>query len=638
MTSDVESPVAVPDEARVLHDEVVGLCEEVAARMAALAAGSPVIPAPLRAVEGGRLHRLGDDFGLGPVATGLVAVAATAMLDGRFGALFSGLDPGRARPNPRVDVALAVAGGSLLDLDDRALVNRDSVLRRAGLIVTLDEADPLPDRVVATSERVVGHLLGSAACDQSLVALLAPGAPIDHPAVLDIARAVLTGQWIVWLRDADGSGRSVAATGLGAADVPAVVLDLDRLGPGQTLHDVLPAAMCEAGLVAGAVVVGPVDPQRDREALRQLVLPPARPLILVSAASWDPTLSGALPVLLESPRLDVALRRPAWDRLATELAIPNPGTAAAELALLRVAPDRVESVGTMASGLAMAKGESVDISHLRSAALAQGMGRLKDVARHVVPSATFDDLILPPDLTHELHAMSDRYRTRHIVRAEWGLDRRSLRGIACLFSGPSGTGKTLASEVVAHELGVDLFVINLSHIVDKYIGETEKKLERVFNAAERINGVLLFDEADALFGKRGNVGGANDRYANVEVAYLLQRMERHEGIVILTTNLRNNIDEAFLRRLDVICAFPEPGPEERLALWRLHLPVTVPQDDDLDLPALAHALPISGGIIRNIALTAAHVAASGAGIVTRQILIAACRREYAKLGRLMGDI
>lgn len=638
MTSDVESPVTGPGGAQMLQDEVAGLCEEVAARLAALAGGSPVEPAPLRSVDVGRLARLGESFGLGPVARGLVAVAAAAMLDGRFGTLFSGLDPGRGRPRPRVDVALTLAGGSLLDLDDRALVNPNSVLRRAGLIVTLDEADPLPDRVLATPERIIGHLLGSEACDQSLVAMLAPGAPIDHPAILEIARAVVTGHWIVWLRDNDGSGRSVAATGLGAADAPAVVLDLDRLGPGQSLSDVLPAAMCEAGLVEGAVVVGPVDPQRDREALRQLVSPPVRPLILVSPASWDPALSAAMPVLLEAPRLDVAMRRPAWDRLTAELAIPNAGTAAAELALLRVAPDRVGSVGAMAAGLAVARGESIGVSHLRSAALAQGMGRLKEVARHVVPSAAFDDLILPPELAHELHALSDRYRTRHIVRAEWGLDRRSLRGITCLFSGPSGTGKTLASEVVAHELGVDLFVINLSHIVDKYIGETEKKLERVFDAAERINGVLLFDEADALFGKRGSVGGANDRYANVEVAYLLQRMERHEGIVVLTTNLRNNIDEAFLRRLDVICAFPEPGPEERLALWRLHLPATVPQDDNLDLPALARALPVTGGIIRNIALTAAHVAASGAGIVTRQILIAACRREYAKLGRLMGDL
>ncbi|MEA5421575.1 ATP-binding protein, partial [Spirulina sp. CCNP1310] len=196
-------------------------------------------------------------------------------------------------------------------------------------------------------------------------------------------------------------------------------------------------------------------------------------------------------------------------------------------------------------------------------------------------------------------------------------------GVTCLFAGPSGTGKTLAAEVVANSLGVDLFVIDLSQIVDKYIGETEKNLERVFSEAEFVNGVLLFDEADALFGKRSEVRSSHDRHANVEVAYLLQRMERYDGIAVLTTKLRNNLDDAFSRRLDVVCAFVEPDGADRLVLWQQHLPSSLPCADDLDLPLLAEHLEISGGVIRNITLTAAHLAASESRPVTMRDLVVA---------------
>ena len=229
-----------------------------------------------------------------------------------------------------------------------------------------------------------------------------------------------------------------------------------------------------------------------------------------------------------------------------------------------------------------------------------------------------------------------RGRRRDQVIGEWGIGARGLRGkgITALFAGDSGTGKTLAAEVVAHELGLDLYVIDLSTVIDKYIGETEKNLDRIFNEADRVNRVLLFDEADAIFGKRSEVRDARDRYANVEVAFLLQRMERFDGLAILTTNLRANLDDAFSRRIDVIVDFPMPEAEGRLALWRMHLPAPVPVAADVDLQFMADRFRLSGGNIRNVCVTAAYFAAEAEAPLSMTDLVRATEREYRKLGRL----
>jgi SpoVK/Ycf46/Vps4 family AAA+-type ATPase len=208
------------------------------------------------------------------------------------------------------------------------------------------------------------------------------------------------------------------------------------------------------------------------------------------------------------------------------------------------------------------------------------------------------------------------------------------RGLTALFAGDSGTGKTMSAEVMAGELGLDLYVIDLSTVIDKYVGETEKHLDRIFSEADRVNGVLLFDEADAVFGKRSDVKDSHDRYANVEVAYLLQRMELFDGVAILTTNLRSNLDDAFTRRLDSVVDFPVPEEEDRLRLWQRHLPPAVPRDDDLDLPFLARRFRISGGNVRNICLAGAYLAAAEDRPLCMADLIRGTAREYQKLGRL----
>jgi SpoVK/Ycf46/Vps4 family AAA+-type ATPase len=276
------------------------------------------------------------------------------------------------------------------------------------------------------------------------------------------------------------------------------------------------------------------------------------------------------------------------------------------------------------------------VADISSGARAQNAAGLERLARRIQPVANWDDLVLPDAVEGQIHELTARARHRDKVIGEWGMGGGNSRrlGITALFAGDSGTGKTMSAEVLAGDLGFDLYVIDLSTVVDKYIGETEKNLDRIFTEADRVNGVLLFDEADALFGKRSEVKDARDRYANVEVAYLLQRMESFDGLAILTTNLRANVDEAFIRRLDAIVDFALPEEEHRRLLWDRNLPTAVPKEEDIDLDFLARRFKLSGGDIRNICVAAAYLAAADGRPLSMGDLIRATEREYQKLGRL----
>ena len=246
------------------------------------------------------------------------------------------------------------------------------------------------------------------------------------------------------------------------------------------------------------------------------------------------------------------------------------------------------------------------------------------------------DLVVSSDARELLTQISSRARHRARVLDEWamgtGAGRR--RGISALFAGPSGTGKSMAAEVIAGDLGLDLYRIDLATVVDKYIGETEKNLGRIFDEAEGVSGVLLFDEADALFGRRSEVKDSHDRYANIEVAYLLQRMESFDGIAILATNLRANLDEAFTRRLDIIVDFPLPDEAARRQIWERSISPLVPREGDIDFEMLARAFDISGGDIRNVCLAAVYAAAEEGRALQMADLLQSTEREYRKLGRL----
>ena len=277
-----------------------------------------------------------------------------------------------------------------------------------------------------------------------------------------------------------------------------------------------------------------------------------------------------------------------------------------------------------------------DDDSLIAAAVKDQAGReLASLTRHLPLLQDWDDLVLPPDASAQLHELCAQVQQREQVLLTWGLgDKLAFgRGVAALFSGPSGTGKTMAAAVVSRHLARELYRIDLSQVVSKYIGETEKNLGRIFDCAAKIDAVLFFDEADALFGKRSEVKDSHDRYANIEVGYLLQKMEEYEGLTILATNLRRNLDTALLRRLNVVVEFPFPDDKQRLRIWQRMFPPQVPLADDVDFAKLAHELRLSGGHLRNIALAAASLAASESTSIHQTHLLHAARREYEKQGQ-----
>ena len=278
----------------------------------------------------------------------------------------------------------------------------------------------------------------------------------------------------------------------------------------------------------------------------------------------------------------------------------------------------------------------VTVRDLYRACRSQSTTNLINLAQKVKPLYTWDDIVVSKDTLQHLKEICLHVKHRQQVFSEWNFDNRiSLgKGTSALFSGPPGTGKTMAAEIIANELGLDLFKIDLSTVVSKYIGETEKNLSRIFQEAEQSNAILFFDEADALFGKRSEVKDSHDRYANIEINYLLQKMEEYEGIVIMASNLQKNIDEAFTRRLRFIVEIPFPDRNYRARIWRNIFPAETPRATDIEFDFLAGKFEISGGHIKNIALNAAFLAAENSGVVSMKHIIRATKREFQKMGRM----
>ncbi len=276
---------------------------------------------------------------------------------------------------------------------------------------------------------------------------------------------------------------------------------------------------------------------------------------------------------------------------------------------------------------------------LFAAARAHSNPRLSSLAHKIEPRYGWGDIILPGDQLALLQEIVATVRQRSRVLEDWGLGVKLVPswGVTVLFAGPPGTGKTMAAEVIANELGLDLYKIDLSSVVSKYIGETEKNLERIFSEAASSNAILFFDEADALFGRRSEVRDSHDRYANIEISYLLQRMEAYDGVTILATNLRANLDEAFTRRLQFAVDFPFPEDADRLRIWQTLLPSEAPYDPHIDWRFFATRFKLAGGNIRNILVSAAYLAASDGGQVTMTHLLHSTRRELQKMGRMIDE-
>jgi len=355
-----------------------------------------------------------------------------------------------------------------------------------------------------------------------------------------------------------------------------------------------------------------------------------------SPAGTLPSLEGFIEIALESPESGSARR--VWEASLQGRPLDGEIDLGTLASRFRLTPGQIGDAAAFASSLARWRAPRdgrISADDLTAACRAQAGLKLSLLARKVEPCYGWNDIVLPPDQLDQLREIRDQAQHRHIVLGDWGFGRRlSLgKGLSALFSGPPGTGKSMAAEVIARELGLDLYKIDLSRVVSKYIGETEKNLDRVFAAAESSNAILFFDEADSLFGKRSEVRDSHDRYANVEVSYLLQKMEEYEGLAILASNLRQHLDQAFLRRLAFTVHFPFPDETSRLRIWQRSWPPETPVDADVDLDVLAREYRLAGGNIRNIVLAAAFLAAAESVSVKQSHLQHATRREYQKTGK-----
>lgn len=282
-------------------------------------------------------------------------------------------------------------------------------------------------------------------------------------------------------------------------------------------------------------------------------------------------------------------------------------------------------------------GDTITNEDLNNGCKSVSNQNLTKLAKKIKPNYTWDEIILPPGTLTALRDICGRVKNREIVYHDWGFDKKfSLgKGVVALFKGESGTGKTMAAEVIANDLELDLYKIDLSTIVSKYIGETEKNINKIFTEAETSNAILFFDEADALFGKRSETKDAHDRYANIETNYLLQKIEEYEGVVILATNFQKNIDQAFMRRMHFVIDFPFPDSKYRLLIWKNAFPEKTPINQDVDFKFLSEHIRLSGGNIKNVAINAAFLAAQGSHKITMKDIIVSVKQEYQKIGRPM---
>jgi AAA+ superfamily predicted ATPase len=293
-----------------------------------------------------------------------------------------------------------------------------------------------------------------------------------------------------------------------------------------------------------------------------------------------------------------------------------------------------------AEKLALLQGrDDLTVDDLYGGCRAQSNQKLATLTKRIKPKYKWEDIILPEEKTEQLREVTNYIKNKSVVYHDWGFDNKlSLgKGLNILFSGPSGTGKTMSAEVIASELSLDLYRIDLSLVVSKYIGETEKNLSRIFKEAEQSNAILFFDEADAIFGKRSEVRDSHDRYANIEISYLLQKMEENEGIVILASNLSRNIDDAFLRRMHSTIEFPFPEEEYRYKIWKSLFPEEAPLYEDIDFEFLAKRFRLAGGNIKNIIVNAAFFAAENSGVIGMEDVIKAARREFQKIGKICSE-
>ncbi len=615
-----------------------------------------------------RLRHLAEAFGLDRFDLDVFLVCMATTLDLRYERLYGYLQDDVTRKRPSINLILdLLSDGGLSRLNHWAHFGPDAPLFKSRLLERIaDSHKPsLLTQTLYPSEAVVTWLMGHyqppaelgehatlATSDNDTLTPLAdillppPPAPRSTPPASS-AIHVFTGP--------DTLAQEVAAQRLASqSKQPLLSVNLaEAVREDRTALRVIRLAARDARLTGALLFLQGWDSCFQDGAPPPDVLAEActhpGPIILAGRAEWQARgLARDRGLQVQTfPIPSYAQRKALWQYFLLHTPAPthlaDAPIAAGELNPLagqfNLNSGQIRDAVMAARDAAALQGEDVTPALLFAAARAHSNPNLAALARKIVPRYGWDDIILPEDQRAILRELIATVRGRPIVLEEWGVGRKlaASAGVTVLFAGPPGTGKTMSAEIIASELGLDLYKIDLSTMVSKYIGETEKNLERVFKEAETSNAILFFDEADAVFGKRSEVKDAHDRYANIEISYLLQRMEAYDGVTILATNLRANMDEAFKRRLQFVIDFPFPDEADRLRIWQTLFPVEVPRADDVDLAKMAKQYKLAGGSIRNIIVSAAYLAASNGGKVTMEHLLHGTRREMQKMGRLVGE-
>ncbi|MBA4156981.1 MAG: ATP-binding protein [Gemmatimonadetes bacterium] len=619
-----EAADAPPDEA---------LTQAGADERAALAA----LPAP------SALDSLCAAFGLSAFERRLLLLCAGLELDGEFARLCAAAQGDAQRPFPTFGLALA----ALPEAHWSALTPASPL--RLWRLIEVAPGDSLVASPLRIDERILHFLTGISYLDERLRPLLRA---VEAPAALAptqqaVAERVVelwegeTGELpAVQLCASDAAAcQGVAAAASAALGAPLFVLRAAEIPTGGAEREQLQRLWQREGVLSGwALLVDCHEAENEARRAAVELLRGLRGPVFV-AAREPLRLGGPRRVRLDVPRPTPAEQIGLWERALGEAAAELNGQVATAVEHFQLGSEGIQAASAQVLAQLRHGGTPADGAArlLWEACRVQARPRLDDLAERIEPAAAWDDLVLPAPQKEILRQIAANVAQRGTVYERWGFSGRGRRGlgISALFAGASGTGKTMAAEVLAGGLALDLYRIDLSQVVSKYIGETEKNLARVFDAAEEGGAVLLFDEADALFGKRSEVKDSHDRYANIEVSYLLQRMEAYRGLAILTTNMKSALDPAFLRRIRFLVQFPFPDAAQRAEIWRRIFPAATPTEG-LDVARLAR-LNVAGGNIRNIALNAAFLAAAAAQPVRMEHLLRATRGEYAKLEKPLTD-
>jgi hypothetical protein len=580
------------------------------------------------------LRQAAERLGLDELDTSVLALCAAPELHPRFGRLYAYLqdDVTRRLASPRLAADL-LSGEGVSPSDVLACFSPGAPLQRTGAIrmPAADATSTLADRPAKVADRLAAFLLGAGA-----LGAIHGGVRLRHlepqpatgrdDAVQRIALLLAARTRLPLVVCGPDAGAIVAA----AAEAPLVLLGARELDSPDAVADAwLSSALAGARLTIDGLE--DLTPAERAQLLAVIDESPERLVLIAGSARHATALADRAALVVEVPYPSFAERHLAWGEFS------GADDTYEVAAKFRLSVEQIRAAAEVSRIAARSRGtDRPESADLDLGARQASSSRLGDLASHLGPGYAWDDLVLPERPLDLLRSISAYLRHRDRVLSEWGYEATVSRtqGLKVLFAGESGTGKTMAAQVLGAQLGLDLFRVDLATIVSKYIGETEKNLERIFTAAHGSNAILFFDEADALFGKRSEVSDSHDRYANIEVAYLLQRMEGYPGAVILATNFRRNIDDAFVRRLDFVIDFPFPEPDDRRRIWRLVLPRQAPVADDVDFDFLATRFKLSGGAIRNCSLAAAFRAADEGSQIEMRHLVGAVAQEYAKQGRL----